>query len=217
MDLTNEQLAEALRRADALAQQGDEQARLDAIALSQEYQKRVSQPTEVTTEEPLLEDGPSGFMPFLNKSIATAFGAPVDITNAALNLVGLGTDRPIGGSKSIRQAMGVAGIETPERAAETFAERAGQVGGELASFMIPGAAATKALSQIPVTAGSRLQTVGRLATQMQKEMIERPGRALTAETLAVPGIAAARTVAEEKEFTPTQQMLAEIAGGVIST
>jgi hypothetical protein len=215
MDLTNEQLAEALRRADALAQQGDEQARLDAIALSQEYQKRVSQPTEVTTEEPLLEDGPSGFMPFLNKSIATAFGAPVDITNAALNLVGLGTDRPIGGSKSIRQAMGVAGIETPERAAETFAERAGQVGGELASFMIPGAAATKALSQIPVTAGSRLQTVGRLATQMQKEMIERPGRALTAETLAVPGIAAARTVAEEKEFTPTQQMLAEIAGGVI--
>jgi hypothetical protein len=214
MDLTNEQLAEALRRADALAQQGDEQARLDAIALSQEYQKRVSQPTEVTTEEPLVEDGPFGFMPFLNKSIATAFGAPVDITNAALNLVGLGTDRPIGGSKSIRQAMGIAGIETPERAPETFTERAGQVGGELASFMIPGAAATKALSQIPVTAGSKLQTVGRLATQMQKEMIEKPGRALAAETLAVPGIAAARTIAEENQFSPTQQMLAEVAGGV---
>ena len=214
MDLTNEQLAEALRRADALAQQGDEKARLDAIALSQEYQKRVSQPTEVTTEEPLAEDGPFGFMPFLNKSIATAFGAPVDITNAALNLVGLGTDRPIGGSKSIRQAMGIAGIETPERAPETFAERAGQVGGELASFMIPGAAATKTLSQIPVTAGSKLQTVGRLATQMQKEMIERPGRALAAETLAVPGIAAARTIAEENQFSPTQQMLAEVAGGV---
>lgn len=230
MDLTNEQLAEALRRADALAQQGDEKARLDAIALSQEYQKRVSQPTEVTTEEPLAEDGPSGFMPFLNKSIATAFGAPVDITNAALNLVGLGTDRPIGGSKSIRQAMNIGvdtpiklqgqnirlalGGATPERAPETFTERAGQVGGELASFMIPGAAATKTLSQIPVTAGSKLQTVGRLATQMQKEMIERPGRALAAETLAVPGIAAARTIAEENQFSPTQQMLAEVAGGV---
>jgi hypothetical protein len=213
MDSTNEQLAEALRRADALAQQGDEQAKLDAIALSQEYQKRVSQPTEVTTEEPQVEDGPSGFMPFLNKSIATAFGAPVDITSAALNLVGLGTDRPIGGSESIRQAMGIAGIKTPKRAPETFVERAGQVGGEFASFMIPGAAATKALSQIPVTAGSKLQTVGRLATQMQEEMIKRPGRALTAETLSVPGIATARTIAEENQFSPTQQMLAEIAGG----
>jgi hypothetical protein len=218
MDLTNEQLAEALRRADALAQQGDEQAKLDAIALSQEYQKRVSQPTEVTTEEPKepqVEEGPSGFMPFLNKSIATAFGAPVDITNTALNLVGLGTDRPIGGSESIRQAMGIAGIKTPKRAPETFVERAGQVGGEFASFMIPGAAATKALSQIPVTAGSKLQTVGRLATQMQEEMIKRPGRALTTETLAVPGVATARTIAEENQFSPTQQMLAEIAGGVI--
>jgi len=221
MDLTNEQLAEALRRADALAQQGDEQARLDAIVLSQEYQKRVSQPTEVTTEEPQepqepqIEDGPSGLMPFLNKSIARFFGSPVDATNAALNLVGLGTDRPIGGSKSIRQAMDVIGIETPDREPETFIERVGDVGGELASFMIPGAAVTKALSQIPVTAGSKLQTVGRLAAQMQEEMIKRPGRALAAETLAVPGIAAARTVAEEKEFTPTQQMLAEIAGGVI--
>jgi hypothetical protein len=217
MDLTNEQLAEALRRADALAQQGDEQAKLDAIALSQEYQKRVSQPTEVTTEEPKepqVEESPSGFMPFLNKSIATAFGAPVDITNAALNLVGLGTDRPIGGSESIRQAMGIAGIKTPERAPETFVERAGQVGGEFASFMIPGAAATKALSQIPVTAGSKLQTVGRLATQMQEEMIKRPGRALTTETLAVPGVATARTIAEENQFSPTQQMLAEVAGGV---
>ena len=217
MDLTNEQLAEALRRADALAKQGDEQARLDAIALSQEYQKRVSQPTEVTTEEPLLEDGPSGFMPFVNKSIARFFGSPIDATNAALNLVGLGTDRPIGGSKSIRQAMGIAGIETPDRPPETFLERLGDVGGELASFLIPGAAATKALSQIPVTAGSRLQTVGRLATQMQKEMIERPGRALAAETLAVPGIAAARTIAEEEGFSPTQQMLAEIAGGATPT
>ena len=214
MDLTNEQLAEALRRADALAQEGDEQARLDAIALSQEYQKRVSQPTEVTTEEPLATEGtpgqsfegPSGFMPFLNKAIATTFGAPVDITNAALNLVGLGTDRPIGGSKSIRQAMGLAGIETPERAPETFAERAGQVGGEFASFMIPGAAATKALSQAP-------GTTGRVFSAMQRELIERPGRALTAETLAVPGIATARTVAEENQFTPTQQMLLEVAGG----
>jgi|TARA_R100000479_G_scaffold55631_1_gene26367 hypothetical protein len=210
MDLTNEQLAEAIRRADALAQQGDEQARLDAIALSQEYQKRVSQPTEVTKEkpkEPQVEEGPSGFMPFLNKAIATTFGAPFDITNAALNLVGLGTDRPIGGSKSIRQAMGLAGIETPERAPETFAERAGQVGGELASFMIPGAAATKALSQAP-------GTTGRVFSAMQRELIERPGRALTAETLAVPGIATARTVAEEQGFSPTQQMLAEIAGGI---
>ena len=111
-------------------------------------------------------------MPFLNKSIARFFGSPVDATNAALNLVGLGTDRPIGGSKSIRQAMDVIGIETPDREPETFIERVGDVGGELASFMIPGAAVTKALSQIPVTAGSKLQTVGRLATQMQEEMIK---------------------------------------------
>ena len=222
MDLTNEQLAEALRRADALAQQGDEQARLDAIALSQEYQKRVSQPTEVTTEEPQTEDGPSGLMPFVNKSIARFFGSPVDATNAALNLVGLGTDRPIGGSESIRQAMNIGvdtpikfqgqnirlalGGATPDREPETFLERVGSVGGEAASFALPAAKLVQSLAKAP-------GTVGRIATQMQREIIQKPGRALTAETLAVPGIAAARTVAEENQFTPTQQMLLEVAGG----
>lgn len=221
MDLTNEQLAEALRRADALAQQGDEQAKLDAIALSQEYQKRVSQPTEVTTEEPQMEDGPSGLMPFVNKSIARFFGSPVDATNAVLNLVGLGTDRPIGGSESIRQAMNIGvdtpikfqgqnirlalGGATPDREPETFLERVGSVGGEAVSFALPAAKLVQSLAKAT-------GTVGRIATQMQREIIERPGRALTAETLAIPGIATARTIAEENQFTPSQQMLAEIAG-----
>ena len=214
MDLTNEQLAEALRRADALAQQGDEQAKLDAIALSQEYQKRVSQKTEVTTEQPLATEGtpgqsfegPSGFTPFLNKGIARFFGSPVDITNAALNLVGLGTDRPIGGSESIKQAMGLASIRTATREPETLVERLGDVTGDVVSFALPAAKVVQSLAKVP-------GTVGRIATQMQKELIQRPGRALTAETLAVPGIAGARTIAEENQFAPTQQILLEIAGG----
>ena len=206
MDLTNEQLAEALKRADALAQQGDEQARLDAIALSQEYQKRVSEPTEVSTEEPQLEDGPSGFMPFLNKSIVTAFGAPVDVTNAMLNVVGLGTDKPFLGSESLQESFAALGTQFPEREPETFVERAGGVGGELLSFMMPAAKGAQLLSQAPGTAG-------RVGQAMVREMVERPGRALGAEALAVPGIAAARGIAEEEEFTPTQQMLAEIFSG----
>ncbi len=43
---------------------------------------------------------------FLNRAIASSFGAPVDLANFGLNLMGLGTDRPILGSRNIEELLG---------------------------------------------------------------------------------------------------------------
>ena len=200
MALSNEQLEQALREADRLAQQGDEQAQQDAVILAQEFRRRSTETKEA--------DGPSGFMPFLNKSIAQIAGGPVDITNALLNKIGIGSERPVGGSESIRAGMAAIGAPTPDRDPETFGETAGSVTGELATFLLPLTATATVLSK-----GSGITS--NISKKILDDFINKPKRTLTAEALAVPGITTARRAAESGDLSPSQQVLAEVASGVI--
>lgn len=204
MELTDEQLAIALSRADAAGNVED------ATILAQEYSRRQQLkelPSKGDVQKAKAQEGPSGFAPFANKSLVQLLGAPVDITNAVLNAAGLGSERPFGGSESIESAARAIGIDIPEREPETFVERMGQVTSEVAGMALPVAKGAQMLSR---TGG----TTGRVGKAMIEEMIERPGRAAAIETSAVPGIAAAREIAERNDMGPVGQVTLEMIGGM---
>ncbi len=206
MSLSDEKLKQALIAADRLAEEGNEEARQDAIVLSREFKKRASKPKQVSKEEE--SDDVGGFMPFLNKSLAQVAGGPVDLTNLVLKKIGLGSDRPFGGSESIREGMASIGAPTPDRDPETFAETAGTVAGEIAAFTAPTSATALALSK-----GSGV--TANISKKLIDDLVNMPVRTVSAEALAVPGITIARRAAEAGELGPSGQMLAEVASAVV--
>jgi len=203
MELTDEQLATALMKADAAGNVED------ATILAQEYSRRQQLkelPSESDVKKAKAQEGRGGFAPFANKSLVELLGAPVDITNAFLGKVGLGSEKPFLGSKSIEEMAEAIGIDIPDRDPETFTERMGQVAGEVAGFAVPVTKGAQALSTIG-------GTVGRVSKEMLEEMIQRPVRSALIEASAVPGIAAAREIAEMNEMGPGGQLALEVIGG----
>jgi hypothetical protein len=204
MELTDEQLAIALQRADAAGNTED------ATILAQEYARRQQQkalPSKDDAQKAQAQQGPGGFAAFANKSLVELAGAPVDVTNALLSPVGLDSDRPFGGSESIESAAEFLGIDIPDREPETFRERAGAVAGELAGFGVPFIKGAQLLS---TTKGTK----GRVGKAIIEDLIERPGRAAAIEAAAVPGIATARGIAEENELGPGATLTLELLGGM---
>ena len=149
-----------------------------------------------------------GFMPFLNRSLAQIAGSPVDVTNALLQSIGLGSEQPFGGSQSIRAGMEAIGAPTPDRDPETFAETAGTVAGEIAAFSAPVSATALALSK-----GSG--TVANISKTLINDLINRPVSTVAKEAALVSPIALARQAGESGELSPTAQILAETAAGVL--
>ena len=93
---------DALRKADAAGNIEDAR-KLAAIA------DRLSK-----SQQPVEEAKDLGTMPFVNKAIAEAVGAPVDLMTAGINLIpGVDIQKPFGGSESIKGGMGAMGIELP--------------------------------------------------------------------------------------------------------
>lgn len=60
-----------------------------------------------------------------SRGVAKTVGAPVDIANAMLNLIGAGSEAPLGGSANIQSAFETLGVGVPE---EEELGRAGRVG-----------------------------------------------------------------------------------------
>lgn len=205
MALSDEQLATALRNADAAGNKED------ARTLAQEFQRRQASNSSPRSEQDGGGEEVGGFMPFLNKAIATTAGAPVDLTNAALGLVGLDNETPFGGSESIRRGLSNVKIETPDRDPENFFETLGQVAGEAATFGAGGLKAAQLLSQSPRLANT---TTGRLADTINRAAFERPIATLATEAGAVAGAATGREAARENDLNPGAAALAEVGGAL---
>ena len=171
----------------------------DAKSLAEELRRR---------KQSTLREEPDGFMPFVNKAIAEFAGAPVDLTSALLNKVGIPTGEvPFGGSESIKRGMEAIGIDIPEREPEKFQERLGQVTGEFASFGLPFLKGAQALSKAKGTAG-------RVGQAVFQDVVDRPIKAAAIESVAVPGVALAREISEQKGFGQGAQITAEVVGGL---
>lgn len=84
-----------------------------------------------------IENRQSPDLNFLNQGIARSAGTAVDIVNEGLKLLGLGSDNPFGGTKSIRSGLEAVGAampaegEKPKTLGGNIAQGIGDVGGGL--------------------------------------------------------------------------------------
>lgn len=178
-----------------------------AIAIAQAQRKRA----EAESSSQGAEEAGGG-IGFFNKALAETLGAPVDLISAGLNKAGIASpeEGAFGGSQSIRRGLANIGAPTPDRDPEGYLENIGQVGGEVASLMIPVAKGAQVLSK---GAG----TTARIAQAMNNPMKSIPGALGSAgvEGGGVVGAGIARDIAKEQEVGSGAALGLEVAGGLL--
>ena len=173
-------------------------------------------------EAPLArkQNKPPANLEFMNRGIATTLGAPVDVINALLSRIGLGSERPIGGSRSLIDGMNAVGeaidgtqiSAEPEELADTYGERIMQGVGNAAGFLVPGGLVARELAK---GAG----TTAAVANSIIQPFARRPAGALTAEMLAGAAAGAGglkgEQIAANNDVDPALgRALGEITGGL---
>lgn len=160
----------------------------------------------------------------INTSLAGVVGAPVDLVNSGLGLIGLGSDEPFGGSASIRGALntGVSGLAQALGGSGEYdatyeslsqlppGERIGAVAGEVIGGSVPFAMAPVGLAAAGVQGPQWAQPIMNAAAQT-------PGRFLAAEAAAIGGASQGGALAEA--LAPGNEMArmgGEMAGAVLS-
>lgn len=160
------------------------------------------------------EGGDRGFLGFLNQGIASVLGAPVDLVNAGLGMVGVPvSDTPFMGSASIGSGMSAVGVRVADPAArpETLGEYMGQGLGGAAGSLLPGAGIVGTASR---SAGP---VVGGAAQTISRPFLSTPGRALTAEAAAGAGVGVGMSVADQlAPDNPYAQMAGAMFGGGVA-
>jgi len=195
-----DEVLDALREADRLGEVEDAQ-RLAEIADTMTRQQ--SRPDR---EQPKS---------YMAKGFARGLGGITDLINTGLQSIGLGTEEPFGGQKSIERGFGALGFNVPEKPPETLGEHARAGVGEALSFFGPGigvakmvAGGTKAATGVPTMAAN-------ISKQILGTMARHPMATLTAEVGGGAGMGVGRKVGEEyPEYGPLAEMVGGVAGGV---
>ena len=146
----------------------------------------------------------SSFNTGANKALIDVVGFPVDVANAGLNLVGLGSERPVGGSKHLTGLAERAGLVNEEGFPQTGFERAGRVvGASLPGFGAVGTAA-------------RMGKTGGIFAPMVESFAAAPRATTAIEAVSAGGAAVGgeigRSLAEDNE--EVGQIIGEIVGGI---
>lgn len=144
-----DRLQDGFMKADALAQQGDEQARVDAALFAQEI-RRLQSGAQPEVDRSFL--GEEGFMAQLNRGIAETAGGLVDFVNPFEEYTG-------SAATGLKNVMGAAGINTAEQDPEGFLQNVAYGTGAAAGSVIPVTKAAQALQQAPGMIGRVAQTV----------------------------------------------------------
>ena len=138
---------------------------------------------------------------FLNRSLASVAGAPVDLVNLAV-----GAKEPFLGSENIMSMMRASSIATAEREPETVSENImggiGNVVGNLAPFL----GLTKKLQ-------AAKGVVGTIAKGVQSQFTKSPAIALASEVGAGVGMGAGRSVTDNPMLQPFTELAGGVAGG----
>ena len=179
--------------------------------------KRIAEKRMAATANPA-----SSFGTGVNKAVLDVVGFPMDVANAALNLIGLGSDLPVkGGSQHLTRLASEAGlVNSPERPV-TGMERAGRVVGA----SLPGFGAIGAAAKARQGAGLAIETVkgvrtatkpGGIFTPMVESFAAAPRSAAAIEAVSAGGAAVGGEIgyqlAEENE--EVGQIIGEIVGGI---
>lgn len=159
----------------------------------------------------------------VNEGLADTLGAPVDLLNAGLGLVGLGSDRPIGGSQSLRDLMHAIGLgyASPELAPQTVGEqRLAAVARGVGQSVIPAGAAPALGGRLALQGSTALARSGGAVRQSLRTILEeaakRPGVAVAGELAGGAAAGASGQVAREVfPGNPYADAAAQIVGGAV--
>lgn len=156
-------------------------------------------------------DNQNTVMGFVNKGIANTLGAPVDLVSAGLNKVGVDTgEAPLGGSESLKRAMGLVNADVATAEPETLGQKVAQGAGDAAGALLPFLGGARALSAASGVTGA-------VADDVARPFIAQPVRATSAEIAAGAGAAAgaeiADRMADDGDAHPLARSAAQIAGG----
>jgi len=158
-----------------------------------------------------------GALPFLNRGIASVFGAPVDLANAAIGAVGLpASQQPFGGSASIEAGLASLGrgtgaqmVPEPGQQPDTIGEYIGRGVGEAAGALIPGYGAAR------LAAGAANPLVAGIGQRVAAAPVAAPVTATGLDVASGAGAGAGRMFAERTfPDTPGAGGLGELAGGL---
>lgn len=158
-----------------------------------------------------VQDPNNGFLGFLNQGIASTLGAPVDLVNAGLGLVWLGSEEPFLGSRQINRGLSALGAAVAEPGAQpdSLAGYAGRGLGGAAGALLPGAGLVSAMSR---SASPLAQGV---AQTVANPFASTPARALATEATAGLGSGVGESIATSLYPDNEYAALAgSLAGGV---
>jgi hypothetical protein len=186
-----DRLQDAFMKADALAQQGDEQAKADATLFAQEIRRLQA------GAQPEVADESEGFMPQLNKAIAQTAGGLVDFINPFDEYTG-------SAAAGLENLMEAGGIDVAQQAPKGFAENVAYGAGSAAASLLPVTKGVQLLQQAPGMVGKVAQT---LAPQMVAP------KAVAGELVAGGLAAGGAGEAERQGYSePVQQIVGLLSG-----
>lgn len=151
-----------------------------------------------------------------NEGLLNMLGFPVDAANAVLSVIGLDSDKPVGGSKWLRdQVPNEFFPPSPDNPAGRFSRRVGQ---ELGAAALPAMGAIKAAKSVSdvvrmgVMPSQRATALGRATENALAPIARSPGKFAALEATSALGSGVGAGVAQE--FAPGNPW-AEIAGQVV--
>lgn len=148
-----------------------------------------------------------------NVGIAEMGGALVDLTNAALGLVGLESEEPFGGSVSIQRGFAALGIapQPGEKDPNTFASSAGRITGAASLFLLPLAGPARA-----VAAGKKATgVVSGLGQDIARTAIKAPKKFLATEVTAASAAGIGGKLAADRfPDSPSARVIGELTGAL---
>jgi hypothetical protein len=196
-----DKLQDAFLKADALAQQGDAQAKEDARMFAQEIRRLQTAGTAGPTDGTgSLAGGQNSFMGQVNAGIAGTLGGLVDFINPLDNLGITGS-----AAEGMKSGMRAVGVQTADRPPEGVIEGFASGVGNAAGALLPVARGAQALQSAPGMVGKVAQTVA-------PGLVSSGGAA--AEVLAGGLAGASMEGAEAAGAPPWVQSIAGLVGGM---
>ena len=158
-----------------------------------------------------------------NAGLANLIGMPIDLINGVMNVFGLGSDQPFGGSKSIKAGADAtlgratsSGTMFPKGPDDTLGRVLNRTGEELGASILPAAGILAKAGQYAPSAFRAVNTAAPTLGRTFFEPIARtPGRAALGDAAAATGAGVGAGVArEEYGNSPLAEMAGQLVGGV---
>ncbi|MEQ8653291.1 MAG: hypothetical protein RIC87_12580 [Kiloniellales bacterium] len=156
------------------------------------------------------EDYVGAFSGGFNEGLVGMLGLPVDLVSAGLGLVGLDSETPIGGSKSLRSVTPDAFF--PEAPDNVVGRGLNRVGQEVGAAVVPMGGTLKAAGNVARMGKEAQKPLAKVVLNTLKSVGKSPGKATAAEAASAVGSGIGAAVAGE---VAPGNVFAEMAGQII--